>query len=143
MEPITIIAGTGLAFWLLSRGKRKKQGPPRIVWDGDAWGGPTEQWWGAAEPKLAALLISDPAQVDPRVLAWAILQEDIPQSVGGLPSGPYAPDGSPWQTEVPGTDNYWTGAPTVIFLMEHVAEAVNAALPHWQATGEVVLTEEG
>ncbi len=143
MGPLTIIGAGALAVWLLSKNAPKKSGPPKIVWEGTAWADPTEKWWGAAEPKLGALLINDPSNVDPRHLAWAILQGDVPQSVGGLPDEPYAPDGTPWQTDVPGAENFWTGAPTVIYLIDHVAEAVNAALPHWTETGEVILTQEG
>ncbi len=143
MDPITLIAGGGLIIWLISRNKSRKKGPPKIVWDGDAWAAPTDRWWGGAEVNLAALLISDPTIVDPRVLSWGILQDQVPASIGGLPPTPYAPDGTPWQVDVPGVENYWDGAPTVIYLMDHVAEAITAALPHWQATGEVVLVQGG
>lgn len=142
MEPVTLaLIGGGILVWIATQQKKHAQSKPaNIQWDGTAWQIPL-RWWRSAEPKVASKLSAMP-ELDTTVIAWELLEGQVPDVAGGRPTTPYAPNGQPWQGDVPGSEDYWPGAPTVLYLMDHIAETVNAAIPNWQATGEVVLVEE-
>jgi hypothetical protein len=131
---------------------------PEIYFDENyAWTIDEPEWWYIAEEDLEEMLpkMGEPdfegAEVDPTVLAWALLRHHVPDDIP-FPDQPFAPDGNFWQANVPNAENYWAplddeGNPddnpdSVLGLIEHVAASIGPAIPNWQATGEMVLVEE-
>jgi hypothetical protein len=125
-------------------------GYPQIVFYEDgSWDEPTEDWFAYAEERIAPLLPPPDASAPegdyggfdlPYMVAWEFLQGEVPEGAA-YPVEPYAPNAEMWQTSYPGV-NYFDGPPATLGLIEHIAAYIDAAMPHFNQTGELILLEE-
>ena len=137
---LLLFGGATLLAWL----DHRKPVSRLIVWSADGGYTLTQAWWGHMGDDLAYTLQrydprSPPEHMDPRVLAWHVLQGHVPDRVGGRPPEPYASDGADWQTGDSSVAGYWGGSPAVLDLLDVTTQAVSDALPYWHRTGEVTI----
>ena len=127
-------------------------GYPQIVFYEDgSWDEPTEDWFAYAEERIANLLPAPDANAPepdygefdfPYIVAWDFMRGEVPEGAP-YPDEPYAPNAEMWPTQYPGV-NYFDGPDATLFLIEHIGNFIEAALPHYNETGELILlAEEG
>ncbi len=126
-------------------------GYPQIVFYEDgSWDEPTFEWFDYAGNGMEPML-PPPGSSAPEmemgefdfsyVIAWEFLADEVPDDIP-YPDEPYAPDGTMWQTSYPGV-NYFAGPDAVLGLIEHLAAYIDAALPAFNESGELILIPEG
>lgn len=98
-----------------------------VVNDCEAWSIPDAWWLRVAQPRFEKLVAAGARNV--ASITFALIEGEV----GSCP----LPPSLDVQTQVETSDDYWAGPPQMLFLAQHVAEAVQIGLENFQQEGGV------